>query len=118
MASLDDLLTTAKNIVTAINGLNTTFMRSLGSTTSATITGSATLVIVGSGRLVNFSVVVVGSSDGAIYNTNNAANGTVANQLVDIPQTLGVFKVGQAFNSGLVIAPGSSQSVNVTYYLG
>jgi hypothetical protein len=116
-ASLDDIFTTAKNIVTAINGLNTSFQRSLGSVTTATVTVD-TLVVTGNGRLVNVCVVDGGSADGAIYNINSVTGGTDANTLFTIPQTADIYPLGQIFNSGLVIAPGTGQKINVTYFLG
>lgn len=117
MASLDDLLTASKNIVTAINGVSVAIQRSLGSATSTTVDAN-TLVITGKGRLVSFTVVDGGSADGAIYNTSTVGGGTAANQLVTVSQTAGVYAAGHAFNAGLVISPGTSQRINVTYYLG
>lgn len=117
MASLDDGLTTAKNIVTAINGLNSTIMRSLGNATSQTLTAD-TVVATSSGRLVNMVVVDGGSADGAIYNVNSAGNAGDINQLIAIPQTEGAYPIGVAFNSGLFVSPGTGQKINVTYYLG
>lgn len=116
-ASLDDLLTTAKNIVTAINGLTQSHQRSLGSVTTASVAVD-TLVATGVGRLVNVCVVDGGSGDGAIYNINNVSGGTAANTMFTVPQTEGVYPLGQVFNSGLVISPGTGQKINVTYYLG
>jgi hypothetical protein len=117
MASLDDLLTASKNIVTALNGINGTFAKFLGNVTSTTIT-SSTLVATGSGRLVNFVVLVAGTGNGAIYNTTNSASPPAANELVVIPQTIGVYPVGAAFTNGLLVVPGTGQTVTVTYYLG
>lgn len=116
MASLDDILTAQKNGVVAINGLSQTNQRSLGTATSATVT-SETVVFTGKGYLVNFSVVVAGSSEGKI---SNAAAGSPAasSALCAVPATVGVYKVGQVFNNGLVVTPGTGQSINVTYSPG
>jgi hypothetical protein len=59
MASLDDMLTTAKNIVTAINGVSQTYLNVNGSRISANIT-AATLLKTGSGRVAMVSIIVGG----------------------------------------------------------
>ena len=116
-ASIDDLLTTQKNVVVAINNLSQGTLRSLGTQTSATIT-AATVIYVGKGYLVNFSVVVAGSSAGTISNTGATGTVAAANALCAIPATVGIIKVGQVFSTGLVVTPGTGQSVNVTYSPG
>ena len=117
MASLDDLLTATKNIVTALNGINTTFSRFLGNVTSTTIT-SSTLVVSGPGRLINFVVLVAGTGNGAIYNSTSTSSPPASSELVVIPQTIGVFPVGAVFTSGLSVVPGTGQTISVTYYSG
>lgn len=117
MASLDDLLTATKNIVTALNGVNQTFSKFLGNQTSSLIT-TDTLVISGSGRLVSFWITDAGSADGAIYNSTNVANPAASSQIATIPQTVGYQAVGINFTSGLVVQVGTGQELTVTYYLG
>jgi hypothetical protein len=117
MASLDDILTTQKNGVVGINELNRTTIQGIGSNTSATVT-TENLVIVGPGRLVNFCVVVAGTSTGGIYNFNAISGMPASAQLVTVPNTIGVYQCNQVFNVGLVIAPGTGQSINVTYSVG
>ena len=116
-ASLDDILTTQKNGVVAINGLAQATNRSLGTQTSVTVT-AATLIYVGKGYLVNFSVVVAGSTVGTISNTNAVSTVAASNALCAIPATVGIVKLGQIFSTGLVVTPGTGQSVNVTYSPG
>lgn len=116
-ASLDDILTAQKNGVVAINGLAQATTRSLGTQTSVTVT-AATLIYVGKGYLVNFSVVVAGTTAGTISNTGAVSTVAAANALCAIPATVGVVKLGQVFSTGLVVTPGTGQSVNVTYSPG
>jgi len=116
-ASLDDILTTQKNGVVAINNYSNTILRDQGSATSATVT-AATLVITGRGYLVNYSVVVAGSAEGGVYNASSTGAAAAANQLCATQKVLGVYPVGQVFTNGLVIQPGTGQSINVTYSLG
>lgn len=117
MASLDDILTTQKNGVVAINALNNITLGAAGTVTSLTVT-STTVVFVGSGRLVNFAVVIKGTGDGKIHNAATAGAATAANALCATPQVVGVYQCGQIFTNGLVIDPGAGQSINVTYSSG
>jgi hypothetical protein len=115
-AGLDDILTTQKNGVVGINGLNQTMRRAQGSNTSSTVTAQA-LVISGKGYLVNFSVIVAGSAAGTINNASTTALAAAANVLCATPTTIGVYPCGLVFTNGLVITPGTGQSINVTYSL-
>lgn len=116
-ASLADILTTQKNGVVAINNLAQATFRTLGRQTSLTIT-TPTLIYNGAGYLVSFSVVVAGSTAGTISNTDAVATVAAPNALCVIPAAVGITKVGQVFSSGLVVTPGTGQSVNVTYSPG
>ena len=116
-ASLSDILTTQKNGVVAINNLSQSNLKIYGKTTSSTVTAS-TLVISGAGYIVNFSVVVAGSASGLIYNYNSTTTPPAENALCGIPNTIGVYPAGQFFTNGLVIVPGTGQSINVTYSIG
>lgn len=116
-ASLDDILSTQKNGVIAINNISQSTLRGLGAQTSATIT-SATLIYPNAGYLVNFSVTIAGSTAGTIYNSSTLAGAAAGNALCIVPSSVGITKVGQVFSTGLVIAPGTGQSINVTYSPG
>jgi len=127
MAGITDILTSAQNIVTALSGLRQIIQYGQGTNTSATVTAS-TLVTTGSGRLVNYSITVKGLT-GTIHDAATVATATAANALCATPNypgytadsplvPTGVFPVGALFMNGLVIKPGTGQSVNVTYSLG
>lgn len=111
--SPSDLLTTYKNIVTAINGVAQTLLALHGTSNAAALTGGAVLVRVGNGRLVTVSVLVAGSAAGAIYDANNASATT--GQLYVIPEAVGVVSVDLPYSYGLVVAPGTGQTVTVGY---
>lgn len=122
MASLDDILTTQKNGVVALNNLFQATNVLNPTATSATVTAS-TLVIAGKGRLISFSVVIAGSASGLIHNAgapSGAPSGgpSAANALVATPTTIGVYPVNMMFTDGLVVIPGTGQSINVTYSQG
>ena len=116
-ASLDDVLTTQKNGVVAINNIATSNLRGQGTQTSVVITAPI-LVFSGKGFLVNFSVTVAGSTAGTIYNSATVAGAAVTNALCVIPATVGITRTGQVFSNGLVVSPGTGQSINVTYSTG
>lgn len=115
MASLDDIVTVQKNGVTALNNINQTNPKTVGQLTSVTVT-AATVIVSGSGRLVNFSVVVAGAA-GTIYNAN-ALSPAASAALAAVPAVVGIYPAGLFFTNGLVVSPGSGQSVNVTYSIG
>jgi len=115
-ASLSDILTTQKNGVVGVNGIAQASLRALGTITSETITAE-TVIFTGGGYLVNFSVLVAGTSSGKISNAS-ATSPAASTALCAVPTTIGVFKAGQVFTSGIVVTPGTGQSINVTYSPG
>lgn len=117
MASLDDILTTQKNGVVALNNVFQALAVLNPTATSSTVT-SSTLIIAGKGRLLSFSVTVAGTTNGTIYNYGTPSGAGAANALVATPTTVGVYQVNMIFTDGLVVTPGTGQSVNVTYSQG
>lgn len=116
MSSLTDILTTAKNIVTAINGLGQTYLKVQGAKRSATLTAAA-VVSSGQGRLASVSVIASsGSVDGHIYDSN--VLGSTINELALIDHTLGVRVMNLPYNNGLLVVPGTGMTVVVTYSEG
>ena len=105
-ASLDDILTTQKNGVVAINLYSNTILRGQGTSTSATVT-TATLVATGRGYIVNYSVVVAGTAEGSVSNASSTGASSASNKLCATQKVLGVYPVGQVFTNGLVIEPGT-----------
>lgn len=115
MATLDDVVTVQKNGVIAINNLGLTLKSyNEGQYTSQTVS-SSTVVYSGAGRLVNVIVVEAGTSSGYVYNLASASSPAIANAILPLPNSVGVYPVGAKFDTGIVIVPGTGQSVNVTY---
>jgi hypothetical protein len=112
MSSLSDIFTVAKNVVTAINGLAQTYLNVQGLQNSGSLT-APTLVQLGLGRVATVSVTVAGSAVGRIYDANTATSTT--NPVYVIPMTVGVVFVNMPVGLGLVVAPGTGQSVAVSY---
>ena len=111
MASLDDILTVGKNIVTAINGLSQTYLSVNGTRQTAAIT-SDTLLKTGGGRVAVVSVTVGGAA-GSIYDVSNVT--LTSNKIYVIPTTAGTYFVNLPVNNGIVVAPGAGQTVTVSY---
>lgn len=111
-ASLDDILTTQRNGVINLANLSETWLQINGKQSANALT-AATLVKTGSGRIASVSVVVGGSSEGTIYDANSASATTGA--IFEIPKQHGVYVVNFPFVNGLVVAPGTGQTISVSY---
>ena len=109
---LTDLLTAAKNIVTAIGNLSTQYLNVQGATNTAGI-ASSTVVKQSAGRLCSISVTTAGSAPGVAYDAASA--GLTTRPLCAIPNTVGVFVINLPTNYGLVIVPGTGQVVTVSW---
>lgn len=112
MASLDDILTATKNVVTAINNASQTYFGIQGAQSKANIT-SATLVKTGVGRVAMVSIISGGSVAGQIYDTNSTSS--TANPIFTIPTTLGVIFLNMPVSNGIVVKPGTGQAVTISY---
>lgn len=111
-ASLDDILTTQRNGVINLASLSQTLLQINGNQSASAIT-AATLLKSGNGRIASVSVVVAGSSTGFIYDANSASSTSGA--IYEIPKTAGVYVVNFPFSNGLVVAPGTGQTVAVSF---
>jgi len=123
MASDADFLTTHKNGVVAINAIsaainsqNTDGSYYHGQYTSAAVT-SSTVICTGSGFLVNISIIDAGSTEGTVNNAATTGAVATANGIVKCQKFHGVYQVGARFTAGLVVVPGTGQTVSVTYSL-
>ena len=114
-ASISDILTAAKNIVTAINGLGQTYLKVQGALRSGTLTAT-TLVSTGQGRLAAGRVIGAGSTDCMMYDSNSASSLTSALAVID--NVAGITVANLPFNNGLVVVPGTGMTVVVTYSEG
>lgn len=112
MASLTDILTAAKNVVTAINGLGQTYLNVQGAL-SYTDLSATTLVHATAGRICNVIVTTAGSAPGAVYDTTNTVSPN--NLVYVIPNTVGVYTVNFPINYGIVVVPGTGQVVSISH---
>ena len=76
---------------------------------------TATVVKTGAGNIGYVSVTVAGSAAGAVYDAKSTSGNASANQIAAIPNTVGVYPIDFPTGVGLVIAPGTGQTVAVTW---
>lgn len=112
MASLGDILTTTKNIVIALNQLGQTYLQVEGSKSYTNMT-KATLVQLGQGRIARLVVVVAGSEPGAVYDSSSESD--KSNRLFIIPTDIGISEINIPVNNGILVAPGTGQTVTIVY---
>lgn len=116
-ASLDDILTTQKNGVQAINAYVNAINRLAGTNNTKEIAAATTQIVKSSaGWLATISVIVKGSADGFIYDTNNQ-NALTGNRIYTIPSTLdvGVYQIQVPFATGLTVVTGTGSIVALGY---
>lgn len=112
MATLDDILTAAKNIVTALNNASETYLNINGSRIAKGLT-SASLVKVGPSRVATVSVIVAGSANGTIYDASVASATT--NPIYVIQNSIGITTVNLPVVNGIVVSPGTGMTVTIGY---
>jgi hypothetical protein len=118
MASLDDILTTQKNGVQAINAYVNALNLHAGTNNTKAIGGGVTQVIkTSAGWLATISVIAQGSTIGYIYDSNQSAGAISANAIYAIPTTLaiGTYQIQVPFATGLTIVTGTNSTVAIGY---
>ena len=113
MASLDDILTTQKNGVQAINAYVSLLSNHDGSYSTKEISASK-VIKSSSGWLSTVSVIVAGSTQGYLYDTNSTST-TSGNRIYAVPNTLGIYQIQIPFATGLVFVPGTGSIISVGY---
>jgi len=113
MASLDDILTTQKNGVQAINGYVNLLSNHNGANSTKEIAASK-LIKSSGGWLASVSVINIGSTQGYLYDTNSTTALT-GNRIYAVPNTLGVYQIQIPFATGLVFVPGTGSIISVGY---
>src|SRR5260221_168907 len=112
MSSLTDILTAVKNVVTALNSAVTAYTGVNGSIVKAAIT-AATVVKPSAGRVAVVSIVAGGSASGFIYDSNSASNTSLP--IYTIPTTIGLVFVNLPVTNGILVVPGTGQTVSIGY---
>ena len=122
MISISDILTSTKNIVTALNQLGQTYLKVQGALRSVSATGTTPVLFSsGQGRLASISVTASsGGNTGMIYDLSSVdpAGIVISNSLCFIGDTKGVTYANLPYNSGLVVVPGTGMTVVISYSEG
>lgn len=113
MAGLNDILTALQNGVQAVNAYTNSLNFHAGQSMSAEI-AAATVVKGSSGWCANISVVVAGSAVGYVYDSNTTAS-ISGKRIFTIPMTVGTYTINLPTNNGIVVVPGSGQTVSLGY---
>jgi hypothetical protein len=113
-ASTSDILTTLKNIVTALATAAQNYLNVQGATNKAAIT-APTVVKNSPGRIASVSVITAGSATGFIYDATLLTDTT--KPLYIIPDAVGLqpYVVNLPASFGIVVVPGSGQKITVSY---
>lgn len=125
-ASLDDILTTQKNGVQAVNALvqalnefKDLYRSFVGTDTTNTLTSaSGSLVKAGAGRVVNFSISGTPTTVGYLYDAATVADAlsnTPRDIICELPDTNGIYQANLFFHDGLVVVCGTGMQINITY---
>lgn len=74
-----------------------------------------TVVKATNGFVVRVSVVVAGSAAGSVNDAATVAAATSANEIAVIPDTVGTYSIEFPAFSGIVVKPGTGQTVAISY---
>ena len=66
-------------------------------------------------RISHVHVLVAGSTAGSVNDSATIAGAAVANQVYAIPNTVGVYIIDFPMINGIVVTPGTGQTVAVSY---
>ena len=76
---------------------------------------AATVVKPSNGFVTRIAVIATSSTAGAVYDSTSTTGNTAAKQIAVIPATVGVYDISFPAKSGIVVAPGTGQTVAVAY---
>jgi hypothetical protein len=96
-------------------GLGISGAKSMLNIAAATLVTSATVSSYSQRRLARVSVLVAGSTAGSVNDALSIATAAAANQVFVIPNTVGVYAIDFPILSGIVVTPGTGQTVAVSY---
>ncbi len=116
-ASLSDILSAIKNLVTAVNALAQNYLNVEGLTNSGPLT-APTVVKASAGRVARVSVTTLGSTTGTIYDgaaLTSWVAPVVPKPMYIIPEAVGVYELNWPFDFGILVVPGTGMAVSVSW---
>lgn len=105
-------LNALQNLVVAINTQSQNDLAIAGNQDFFNLT-AATVVKASAGRIVRVSVIVAGSATGMVYDASSLTD--TSKPLYVIPMTVGVVEVSIPTAYGIVVSPGSGQTVSGSF---
>jgi len=96
-------------------GLGLSGSKSLLNITAATVIDDTTVSSYAPRRIGHVHVLVAGSTTGTVNDCLTTAAAAAANLIFTIPNTVGVYVVDFPCLQGIVIVPGTGQTVAVSY---
>lgn len=113
-ASISDVLTAIKNLVIAVSTVGQNYLNVQGIANLTAIT-EPSVVKSQAGRICEISVIVAGSATGFIYDATSLSDTT--KPLYVIPMAVGTepYVVNLPASFGIVVVPGTGQTVTVSY---
>ena len=97
----------------AISVTNTVAMNPYAATAAVVNLTAATALRTSAVKVVRFSVVVAGTA-GGLFDAPATGTGTAGKQIAVVPATVGVYELNWPCSSGLVVVPGTSQTIAVS----
>jgi hypothetical protein len=110
--SLSDILSAIKNIVQAVNAIAQNYLNVQGLQNFAALT-VPTIVKGSTGRICRISVTVAGSAAGIVY--DSASLNVTTTPIYVIPNTVGIVEVNLPVSFGVMVVPGTGQTVSGSF---
>lgn len=76
---------------------------------------ASTVIKATTGRAFQISVVVAGSAPGALHDCATTGAAAAANKVATIPNTVGVYNLNWPMATGIVLVPGTGQTLAISY---
>jgi hypothetical protein len=76
---------------------------------------SSTVIKAAAGRAFRVAVVVAGSAAGAVHDCSTTGAAAAANKVATIPNTVGVYDLNWPCGTGIVLVPGTGQTLSISY---
>ena len=111
-AGATQIIAALQNLVVALNSAATSYANIVGVANFGPIT-SATVVKSSAGRICEIAVIAAGTTTGYVY--DSASTGTTTATMIPIPNVVGVYKVQWPCATGILVIPGTGQTISGTY---
>jgi len=76
---------------------------------------SATVVKASAGYVARMNVIVAGSAPGTLNDVLTTGAAAAANQIAVLPNTVGTYTIEFPANTGIVVVPGTGQTIAISY---